>query len=210
MKHGARILTALFLPFALMGPASAQVVALGASNTEGRGVSSSESFPAQLQAMLQARGSSLRVTNAGVSGDTTGGMLARLSRVVPDGTKIVILQFGGNDLRRNISPAARQANIASIQQELRTRNQDGSGRWPRAVCPGGWAGPTGPYSSNCGGLSPRCRSTASFYSLNSQDVFVLDENTTDVPGRRIRVASLTLGLTPMNKIPGRRGGLGIT
>jgi acyl-CoA thioesterase-1 len=121
MKHGARILTALFLPFALMGPASAQVVALGASNTAGRGVSSSESFPAQLQAMLQARGSSLRVTNAGVSGDTTGGMLARLSRVVPDGTKIVILQFGGNDLRRNISPAARQANIASIQQELRKR-----------------------------------------------------------------------------------------
>jgi acyl-CoA thioesterase-1 len=48
-------------------------------------------------------------------------MLARLSRVVPDGTKIVILQFGGNDLRRNISPAARQANIASIQQELRKR-----------------------------------------------------------------------------------------
>jgi acyl-CoA thioesterase-1 len=48
-------------------------------------------------------------------------MLARLSSAVPDGTKIVILQFGGNDFRRNTSPAMRQANIASIQQQLRKR-----------------------------------------------------------------------------------------
>jgi acyl-CoA thioesterase-1 len=116
-----KIPAAIFLFFALMGSASAQVVALGASNTEGHGVSSSESYPAQLQAMLQARGSGLRVTNAGVYGDTTGGMLARLSSAVPDGTKIVILQFGGNDFRRNTSPAMRQANIASIQQQLRKR-----------------------------------------------------------------------------------------
>jgi acyl-CoA thioesterase I len=113
--------TAVFLFFLLVGSASAQVVALGASNTQGQGVSSSESYPAQLQAMLQARGSGLRVTNAGISGDTTGGMLARLSSAVPEGTKIVILQFGGNDFRRNISPEMRQANIASIQQQLRKR-----------------------------------------------------------------------------------------
>src|ERR1700710_93004 len=118
MKHRTRIPAALLLSFALMGSASAQVVALGASNTQGKGVSSSESYPAQLQAMLQARGSGLRVTNAGIYGDTTGGMLARLSSAVPDGTKIVILQFGGNDFRRNTPPAMRQANIASIQKEL--------------------------------------------------------------------------------------------
>jgi acyl-CoA thioesterase-1 len=112
---------AMFLLFALLGPASAQVVALGASNTEGHGVSSSESYPAQLQAMLLAGGSSLQVTNAGVFGDTTAGMLARLSSAVPDGTKIVILQFGGNDFREHNSLAARQANIASIQQQLRNR-----------------------------------------------------------------------------------------
>src|SRR3981189_2927576 len=121
MKDRGRILAAIFLFFALMGSAFAQVVALGASNTEGHGVSSSQSYPAQLQAMLQVRGSGLRVTNAGVYGDTTGGMLARLSSAVPDGTKIVILQFGGNDFRRNTPPATRQANIASIQQELRRR-----------------------------------------------------------------------------------------
>ena len=103
MQDLGKIPAAIFLFFALMGSASAQVVALGASNTQGKGVSSSESYPAQLQAMLQARGSGLRVTNAGVSGDTTGGMLARLSSDVPEGTRIVILQFGGNDFRRNNS-----------------------------------------------------------------------------------------------------------
>jgi acyl-CoA thioesterase I len=121
MLDSKTIQVAIFIFFLLMGSASAQVVALGASNTEGHGVSSSESYPAQLQAMLQARGSSLRVTNAGVYGDTTSGMLARLSSAVPEGTKIVILQFGGNDFRQGNPPVARQANIASIQQQLRNR-----------------------------------------------------------------------------------------
>jgi acyl-CoA thioesterase I len=121
MRDSRIVQVATFIFFILVAPASAQVVALGASNTEGHGVSSSESYPAQLQAMLQARGSSLRVTNAGVYGDTTSGMLARLPSAVPEGTKIVILQFGGNDFRQGSSPAARQANIASIQQQLRNR-----------------------------------------------------------------------------------------
>ena len=101
--------------------ASAQVVALGASNTEGHGVGSSEAYPAQLQRMLQAKGSSTQVSNAGVFGDTTQGMLSRLSSSVPEGTKVVILQFGGNDGRRGITPPQRQANIASIQQQLKAR-----------------------------------------------------------------------------------------
>jgi acyl-CoA thioesterase-1 len=101
--------------------ASAQVVALGASNTEGHGVGSSEAFPAQLERILQAKGSHMQVRNAGVFGDTTGGMLSRLSSSVPEGTKVVILQFGGNDFRQNVTPAQRHANIASIQQQLRAR-----------------------------------------------------------------------------------------
>jgi acyl-CoA thioesterase-1 len=113
--------TAVFLFFILMASASAQVVALGASNTRGYGVNEAQSYPAQLQAMLQVRGSGLRVTNEGVPGDTTGEMLARLASAVPDGTKIVILQFGTNDARLNTPPATRQANIAAILEELRKR-----------------------------------------------------------------------------------------
>jgi acyl-CoA thioesterase-1 len=42
-----------------------------------------------------------RVINAGINGDTTGRMLARLDRVVPKGTSVVILQPGGNDRRKS-------------------------------------------------------------------------------------------------------------
>jgi len=76
------------------------VVALGASNTFGKGVSRSQAYPAQLEALLRARGLSVHVVNAGINGDTTGGMLNRLDRAVPRGTSVVVLQPGGNDRRK--------------------------------------------------------------------------------------------------------------
>ncbi len=106
------------------GTAAAQgavrIVALGASNTYGKGVSRAQAYPAQLQALLKQRGVSAVVTNAGINGDTTGGMLARLSTAVPAGTKLVILQPGGND-RRAGSEGARASNIASIRSQLSAR-----------------------------------------------------------------------------------------
>jgi hypothetical protein len=79
--------------------ASIDIVALGASQTAGRGnglhsggVSPEQAFPAQLESMLRARGYDARVTNAGIAGDTTDGMLARLDSSVPAGTKLVIFQ----------------------------------------------------------------------------------------------------------------------
>ena len=124
MKADKNILAAVMLVFAALlsaGGASAQVVALGASNTEGYGVGSGSAYPAQLEAMLRAKGRPMRVSNAGVYGDTTGGKLSRLSSDVPAGTRVVILQFGGNDMRKGISPQQRQANIAQIQSQLRAR-----------------------------------------------------------------------------------------
>ena len=67
------------------GTAQAQIVAIGASNVAGRGVSSSDAWPAQLQGMLAAKGRNVQVTNAGISGDTNAGMLARLDSAVPRG-----------------------------------------------------------------------------------------------------------------------------
>jgi acyl-CoA thioesterase-1 len=106
-----------------------RVVALGASNTEGKGrgatnmgVARAQAYPAQLERMLRARGYDARVTNAGVAGDTTAGMLARVARAVPNGTHVVILQPGGNDTRRGGSEGGRAANIAEITQRLRARN----------------------------------------------------------------------------------------
>jgi acyl-CoA thioesterase-1 len=101
--------------------ANAQVVALGASSTAGYGVGAAAAYPAQLAAILRAKGRPMSVTAAGVSGDTTGGMLARLSGAVPPGTKIVILQIAGNDAMKGMSATAAAANRAEIRRQLHAR-----------------------------------------------------------------------------------------
>jgi acyl-CoA thioesterase-1 len=109
-------LLAAFALFHCGGAQAATVVALGASNTFGKGVSRGQAYPAQLEALLRAKGLNARVVNAGVNGDTTGGMLARLDRVVPKGTSVVILQPGGND-RRKLAPdrtSEIQARLAAM------------------------------------------------------------------------------------------------
>jgi acyl-CoA thioesterase-1 len=100
--------------------ASAQVVCLGASNTAGKGVSPQEAYPAQLEAMLRARHYVGRVTNAGVNGDTTWGMLNRLETTVPADTRVVILQPGGNDARRGAASWS-AAIISQIVERLAAR-----------------------------------------------------------------------------------------
>jgi acyl-CoA thioesterase-1 len=96
---------------------AATVVALGASNTFGKGVARNQAYPAQLEAILRARGSNVRVVNAGINGDTTEGMLRRLDQAVPNGVSAVILQPGGNDMRKG-SPD----RTSDIQSRLAARN----------------------------------------------------------------------------------------
>jgi acyl-CoA thioesterase-1 len=108
--------------FAWAAPSQAQIVALGASVVQGYGVSSGEAFPEQLQAMLRARGKQYTVTNQGVSGDTTSGVLSRLDSAVPEGTRIVILMIGGNDVRRGGSVADAQAGVGQIMSRLQARH----------------------------------------------------------------------------------------
>lgn len=113
-KLGRIIVLGAFGVLTALGTAhAATVVALGASNTFGKGVSRSQSYPAQLETLLRAKGLNVRVINGGVNGDTTGGMLARLDRVVPKGTSVVILQPGGNDRRKLAAD-----NTPAIQSRL--------------------------------------------------------------------------------------------
>ena len=116
---------AIAVGLALAAPAGAatlHIVAIGASNTTGFGVGSDHSYPALLQEMLRKRGLNATVTNAGVNGDVTSGMLSRLDAAVPQGTDLVILQPGGNDLRFFGTKAARTANINAMEAKLRARH----------------------------------------------------------------------------------------
>jgi acyl-CoA thioesterase I len=108
--------------FAMMSFAQAQVVVIGASNSAGKGVSSSEAWPAQLQSMLAAKGSSTQITSAAVSGQTTAGALSSLSSVLPAGTKIVLMAQGTqNDLKKGVSHEDAMANKTEMNKLLKER-----------------------------------------------------------------------------------------
>ncbi len=106
----------------LFTPAHAQtkIVAIGASNTSGWGVGSTHAYPAQLEAMLKAHGYNVQITNGGILGETTNRMLARIDSI-PVGTRIVILQPGGNDARFGIPKKQRAKNIHEMTSRLQKR-----------------------------------------------------------------------------------------
>jgi acyl-CoA thioesterase-1 len=106
-----------------MDSASAQIVAIGASNVAGRGVSSAEAWPAQLEGMLAAKGRHVHVVNAGINGDTNAGMLDRLDSAVPEGTKIVLLdRLGGGWNGRRLGRGSQTTELASVEARLRSRH----------------------------------------------------------------------------------------
>lgn len=118
-----RICCMLVVCCLISGAASSQplIVALGDSNTAGWGVGQTNAFPSKLNAMLQSRGYNARIVNAGVSGDTFGGMLSRLDQSVPAGTRLVIVQGGYNDLLRGTPRDVIIARMQGILAQLRAR-----------------------------------------------------------------------------------------
>jgi acyl-CoA thioesterase-1 len=87
------------------------ILDFGDSLTAGYGVPVGQAFPARLQAWLQERGIAARVVNAGVSGDTTAGGLARLDWALADKPDLVILALGANDALRGIEPSTVRDNL---------------------------------------------------------------------------------------------------
>lgn len=98
------------------------IVAFGDSLSAGYGVPAGESYPDFLQQELDAAGYQYRVSNAGISGDTTSGGLARLDSILEQKPKIVILELGGNDGLRGLPPSATRDNLEKIILGLRKAN----------------------------------------------------------------------------------------
>ena len=116
--------TVVFLVAAAPGVAADKpvtIVALGDSLTAGLGLAASDAFPAKLQRALAAKGVAATVVNAGVSGDTTSGGLARVDWSVPAGTDAVILELGANDALRGIDPAVAKRALDGLLSKLTQR-----------------------------------------------------------------------------------------
>ncbi len=112
----------LALPSRAAGPADPiRIVALGDSLMAGYGLAPGEALPDVLQRLLKPQSQDVEIQNAGVSGDTTAGGLARLDWAVPDDTDAVILELGANDMLSGLPVARAQANLDAIIQQLKAR-----------------------------------------------------------------------------------------
>jgi len=98
------------------------IAALGDSLTQGYGLREDQGFVPQLQSWLDAQEVEARLINAGVSGDTTAGGLARVAWTLTPDVDAMIVALGGNDLLRGLDPAMSRRNIDGILQHASEAN----------------------------------------------------------------------------------------
>lgn len=130
LRHLAFAALALFAGFGVLtaGPSRSaanepvRLMVLGDSLTAGYGLPQGDAFTARLEAALRSQGYAVDVIDAGVSGDTTAGGLARLPWLLsgppesmPDA---VMVELGGNDGLRGLDPQAMYANLDAILKLL--------------------------------------------------------------------------------------------
>jgi acyl-CoA thioesterase-1 len=118
-------IAALWLAWVVAGPAGAaepaRVLAFGDSLTAGYGLPEADSFTAQLEQALDARGTAVTIINGGVSGDTSAGGRDRLDWALGDDPALVLLELGANDGLRGLDPAATRDNLDAMLSTLHDR-----------------------------------------------------------------------------------------
>ena len=126
-KFLAAVSGVLMLAGSLVAAAGARadmprLLVLGDSLVAGYGLPPGQSFADQLQLDLAATGRQVAVINAGVSGDTTAGGLARLDWSLADNPDAVIIVLGGNDMLRGLPPEGTRDNLNAIISRLRGKD----------------------------------------------------------------------------------------
>jgi acyl-CoA thioesterase I len=103
-------------PAASAGPKKnlPKIIAFGDSLTAGYGLPVEQSYPSLLQNRLDRDGLSYEVVNAGVSGDTTAGGLARIDWALEGDVRVVIVELGANDILRGQPIFALKKNLSDI------------------------------------------------------------------------------------------------
>ncbi len=105
----------------VMGP-ERDILAFGDSLLAGYGLKDGESYPARLEQALRAHGINARISNAGVSGDTTAAGLERLDFTLKSQThkpELAIISLGGNDMLRSLPPEETRKNLTAIVERLK-------------------------------------------------------------------------------------------
>jgi acyl-CoA thioesterase-1 len=114
----------LLLAVALLAgasPAPKNILFLGDSITAGYGLEPAETYPALIQAKIDAKKWQFRAINAGQSGDTTAGGLNRLNWLLKNRVDVLVLELGGNDGLRGLPAETTKKNLQAIIDNVKKK-----------------------------------------------------------------------------------------
>ena len=100
------------------------ILFLGDSLTAGYGLSPDQAFPAVTGTILEGRGKTVKIINAGISGETSAGGLARIDWVLRQPVDILFLELGANDGLRGLPVSETEKNLQAIIDKVRAKNKD--------------------------------------------------------------------------------------
>jgi acyl-CoA thioesterase I len=100
------------------------ILFFGDSITAGYGIDEQEAFPALIQQRLDSIGLQWRAVNAGLSGETSAGGLRRIDWLLRQPVDVMVLELGGNDGLRGVSPDDTRRNLEEIIDRTRAKYPD--------------------------------------------------------------------------------------
>lgn len=118
----AALITLAWLSSALAADKPIRILAFGTSLTQGYQLPPGADFTAVLENRLKKEGLNVKIVNAGVSGDTSAGGLARLDWALSEPFDAAIVELGSNDALRALKPAQTEINLDAILTRLKAKN----------------------------------------------------------------------------------------
>jgi acyl-CoA thioesterase-1 len=127
--HGVQLISALLVIFMAALATGAEttrktIFIVGDSIAAGHGVDPEEAFPGLIRHRINEKKLPFEVVNAGVSGDTTAGGVRRMPWLLKRKMDVLVLELGGNDGLRGITPKETKANLEKIIDLAREKNPD--------------------------------------------------------------------------------------
>ncbi len=118
-RHLVLTLLALVLATPLFG---GTILFLGDSLTAGLGVEPTQAYPALIEKKIREKNLPFEVINAGISGDTSAGGLARLDWALQKKIDVLVLALGANDGLRGLPVAQMKFNLQQIIDRVKAKN----------------------------------------------------------------------------------------
>jgi acyl-CoA thioesterase I len=117
-----KVLVFIVLSILVQQTTSVKVILFfGDSLTAGYGLSTEEAFPALVEKKINEQTKRCTVVNAGLSGETSAGGLARIDWVLRKPVDIFVLELGANDGLRGLPLDQTEKNLQGILDKVKAR-----------------------------------------------------------------------------------------